>query len=361
MDANSGLYLPTPQPRRRGVVLSVVAALLTGFLMTAVFAVATRATLAHFAAAPAASASTSANPIAAVTHAIVAVNTTLAGIGGSGSAAGTGIIVSSHGLVLTNNHVVKGSTSIEVSFQDRAGSYAATVVGVDPADDVALIQVQGVSGLPTVTLGDSSSVRVGEAVVAIGNALGRGGAPSVTAGQITAVDQSITASDGSSSEQLDGLIQMDAAISPGDSGGALVNSAGRVIGMITAGESTSRRQTFTTVGFAIPSNTAASVARQIESGQGGPNIYVGQTGYLGVAVGSEARVEAVAPGSPAAEAGITAGSTISDIGGVAVSGPSDLGPAIWSHAAGERVQITWTDASGRRHSASVTLAAGPAA
>src|SRR5258708_7251960 len=131
----------------------------------------------------------------------------------------------------------------------------ATVLGTDPAADVALLQLQGASGLATVTVADSSTLTVGQAVIAIGNALGRGGAPSVTSGSITALDQTITASDGNGpGEQLSGLIESDASISPGDSGGALVNTSGQVVGMITAGPSSPRPPppTPTTVRDAIP-------------------------------------------------------------------------------------------------------------
>src|SRR5712691_7920525 len=174
---------------------------------------------------------------AMVDPAIVDINTVIQTSSGSGAAAGTGMIITSSGEVLTNNHVVDGSTSISVTIAGHAGTYTAHVIGVSPTADVALIQIEGVSGLPTVTLADSSSVKAGDPVVAIGNALGAGGTPSATQGQVTAVDQTITASEGSGrSEVLSGLIQEDASISPGDSGGALVNSSGQVIGMITAGE-----------------------------------------------------------------------------------------------------------------------------
>ena len=186
--------------------------------------------------------------------------------------------------MLTNNHVVSGSTSITVTIAGRSGTYAAHVVGVDPTKDVALIQVEGVSGLPTATLADSSTLQVGEPIVAFGNALGQGGAPSVSQGSVVALDQSLTASDGSSSEQLTGMVQIDASIAPGDSGGPIVNSAGQVVGMITAGQSAGRVSTATTVGFAIPTNTALAVVNQIRSGQASSEVILGQVGFLGVQV-----------------------------------------------------------------------------
>src|SRR5215472_5703924 len=157
-----------------------------------------------------------------VTPAVVDINTTLGGTNGrTAQAAGTGMILTPSGEVLTNHHVVQGATSIQVDIPNRSGSFTARVLGIDPAADVALIQIEGVSGLPTVTLADSSKLSVGQSVVAIGNRLGQGGS-AVTSGSITALDQSITAYDGQSSEDLTGLIQMDASISPGDSGGPLV-------------------------------------------------------------------------------------------------------------------------------------------
>jgi S1-C subfamily serine protease len=287
------------------------------------------------------------------------------------------MILTSSGEVLTNNHVVAGSTSIKVTIPGRSGTHTATVVGVSPTSDVALLQIQGVSGLPTITLADSTSLNVGQAVVAIGNALGQGGDPTVTQGAITALDQTITASsDNGSSEQLSGLIQSDASISPGDSGGPLANAAGQVIGMITAGEAQGfRRSTATTVGYAIPASSAVSVVNEIRDGHASSTILIGQTGYLGVSVrdldastaarlgldvSGGALVRAVAQGSPAAQAGIGANSVITAIDGTTISSANDLGPAIQGHKPGQRIKVTWADQSGS-HTASATLVAGPAA
>lgn len=311
-----------------------------------------------------------------VSGAIVDINTTVASLGQSAQAAGTGMILTSSGEVLTNNHVVEGSTSIKVTVPSRSGTYTATVLGVSPSADVALIQVQGVSGLPTVTLANSSNLTVGQPVLAMGNALGQGGSPSVTQGTITALDQTITAnSDNGSSEQLDGLIQSDAEISPGDSGGPLVNAAGQVIGMITAGEARGFRQTTSTVGYAIPASSAVSVVNEIRAGHASSSILIGPTGYLGVSVRdldastaarlglnvtSGALVRGVAQGSPAAQAGITANSVITAIDGSSIGSANDLGPAIQNHKPGDRIRVTWVDQSGT-HTASATLISGPAA
>jgi S1-C subfamily serine protease len=251
------------------------------------------------------------------------------------------------------------------------------VLGVAPTKDIALVQLQGASGLPTASLGDSGSVKVGDSVVAIGNALGQGGAPTVTHGTVTALNRTITASDGSgSSEQLSGMIQTNASISPGDSGGALANSAGQVIGVITAGASRRfGRSSSTNIGFAVPSNTASQIAKQIESGRSDATVIIGTPGYLGVAVrdldsnaaanlglGITAGVLVVdvPSGSPAARLGIGANSVIIAIDGKHVNSSSDLGSAIHSHRPGEQIQVTWVNRSGT-HNGTATLVSGPAA
>jgi S1-C subfamily serine protease len=316
--------------------------------------------------------SLNASAIAAkVDPAIVDINTVTV----SGNAAGTGMILTSSGEVLTNNHVVDGATRIRVTIAGRSGTYVADVVGVDPTVDVALLQIEGASGLPTVTLAQSSSLQVGEAIVALGNALGAGGTPSETEGTITALDQTITASEGRGvSEQLSGLIQSDAPISPGDSGGPLVNSAGNVVGMITAGETQGFRNPNSTVGYAITSDAALNVANQIRSGQSSSEVIIGPVGFIGVQVrdldsatasqlglslSSGALVVGVQAGSPAATAGITQDSVISAVGGTTVTSTATLGAAIHVHKPGERVSVTWVNQSGT-HIATVTLVAGPA-
>lgn len=298
-----------------------------------------------------------ANAIAAlVTPAIVDINTVTT----SGQAAGTGQILTPDGEVLTNNHVVDGSTSITVVIAGRSGNFHAHVIGVAPASDVALIQIEGVTGLPTITLGSSSSVNVGDSVVAIGNALGQGGAPSVTTGNVTALDQSITASEGgNNSEQLRGMIQSNAPIQPGDSGGAIVNSSGQVVGMITAGDVQGFRSQTSTTNYSIPSDTAISLVNRIRSGAAASDIVYGQVGFMGVSVrdtnAGGAQVVTVQPGSPADSAGISPGAIISKVGGTAITSSAALGTAIRSHQAGDRVSVTWTDSNGT-HTTTMTLA-----
>ena len=305
---------------------------------------------------------------AKVSPAIVDINTVL----GNGAAAGTGMLISSTGEILTNNHVVNGSTGITVTVQGRSQKYSAHVVGVDISQDIAVIQIDGsVSGLPTVKFADSSSLTLGERVVALGNALGRGGAPNVTSGQITALDQTITASSGgSSSETLNGMIQSDAVIYEGDSGGALVNTSGQVVGMITAGQAQGFRSSASDVGFAIAANTAVGVVNRIRAHEEAADLTYGQVGFLGVSVqtldafsaqqlglsvSSGALVTSVQPGSGAEAAGIARNSVITKVGGASVTSSDTLGTAIRSHRPGDGVLVTWVNLGGT-HTATVTLA-----
>jgi S1-C subfamily serine protease len=295
-------------------------------------------------------------------------------------AAGTGLVLTSSGEVLTNNHVIEGATSISVTDIGSGHTYQAKVVGYDQTKDIAVLQLQGASGLKTVSLGDSSTAAVGQHVVAIGNAGGKGGTPSVVTGQITATGQSITASDQGSgtSEQLTGLIEDNASIQAGDSGGPLLNSAGQVIGIDTAastgtGFEFQSQQGQTTQAFAIPINDALSIARQIEAGDASSTVHIGATAFLGVEVmsasnaasqgvqaGSGAAVAGVLNGSAAQNTGITSGDVITSVDGQAVSSPSALQTAMEQHHPGDQVTIGWTDQTGQTHSATVTLGNGPA-
>src|SRR6266849_3782528 len=266
----------------------------------------------------------------------------------TGAASGTGMIITSSGEVLTHNHVVDQSISISVTIAGHAGSYKAHVIGVSPTADVALIQIEGVSGLPT--------VKVGDPVVALGNALGQGGTPALTQGQVTAVDQTITASEGSGrSETLTGMIQSDAGISPGDSGGALVNSAGQVIGMITAGEAQGFRTTVSPIGYAVNTNSALTVVNEIRAGQASADVIIGPVGYIGVqirdlnpqraaqaglSITSGALVWAVQAGSPAEQAGMTRLSVITKIGSTSVDSSASLGNALHAYKPGANVAVT---------------------
>lgn len=292
-------------------------------------------------------------------------------------AAGTGMVLTPNGEVLTNNHVIEDSTSVQVVDIGNGRIYRASVVGYDRTHDVAVLQLRRASGLSTVTLGNSASLSIGQQVVALGNAGGRGGRPSVVAGRITGLDESIAASDASASttERLTGLIHHNAAIQPGDSGGPLVNNAGHVIGMNTAASSGFKfaNGRGRTQAFAIPINDALAIARQIQAGISSATVHIGGTGFLGVSLldaksaalggiapGSGAAIGRVLPGTPAARAGISGGDVIVSVAGHRITSPETLQAQLERHHPGDRVRIGWQLSSGRSLSSTVTLTAGPA-
>jgi S1-C subfamily serine protease len=307
-----------------------------------------------------------ANSIAAkVSPSLVDINTALSYQGGE--AAGTGIVLTPSGLVLTNNHVISGATKISAADVGNGRTYTATVLGYDRSRDIALLQLQGAQNLTVATLGDSSKVAVGDQVVGLGNAGGIGGAPSSAGGAVTALGQSITATDegDGSSEQLSGLIQVDADIQPGDSGGALVDTQGHVIGVDTAASAGFSFQTAGGQGFAIPINQATTTVRQIQAGQASDLVHIGPTAFLGVLVNpsnnaSGATLAQAVAGGPAAQVGLSGGDTITSLAGSTVDSPATLTKLISRYHPGDKVQVGWTDSSGQSHQATVTLAAGPA-
>jgi S1-C subfamily serine protease len=249
------------------------------------------------------------------------------------------------------------------------------VLGYDRSHDVAVIALNGASGLATVPLGDSSTVQVGASVVTVGNAGGVGGTPSAAPGSVAALDQAITAGDsfGGSSERLTGLIRVSGQLQPGDSGGPLVDSAGNVIGMDTAASSGVDFQSTSTDGFAIPINQVLTISKKIVAGQASSSIHIGASGLLGVYVGSisgfngggsgaaGAVVGEVISGTPAEGAGLAPGDTITALNGHSVKSPSGLSTLMARHHPGDRVRLTWVDSSGGSHTATLRLAAGPAA
>ena len=198
------------------------------------------------------------------------------------------MVLTTDGEILTNNHVVEGASRISVSIPGE-GTAVAKVVGVDPSDDIALLQISGMNGLDPVSIGDSSSVAVGDRVTAIGNAYGKGGTPTVVHGSVTAVHRTIRAGDPGSgnSEQLNDVIQISANVVPGDSGGALLDANGNVIGIITAGPS----QGGTSIGYAIPIGSAIDIVNQIRAGHGSSTILIGDRGFLGVSVRAAGRAD----------------------------------------------------------------------
>ncbi|MFC4242472.1 S1C family serine protease [Gryllotalpicola reticulitermitis] len=338
-------------------------------------------------------------------------------------AAGTGMILTSNGEVLTNNHVIEGSTTVQVQVVSTGKTYTAKVVGDDPTDDVAVLQLQNASGLTTAKVDSSANVKTSDKVTGVGNA--EGGEKLVAApGSVTGLNKSITteAEDTVASESLHGLIETDAGIQPGDSGGPLYNAAGKIVGMDTAAASGGP-----TDGYAIPISSALSIAKQIESGDSSSKIELGYPAFLGVELPTDAssgssssgsgdgsgfnggygfgdgsgsgfgggsgegqlgggdsqfgdgssdggsstgsagstvsgaQIAGVTAGGPAEQAGLAAGDTITAVGGTSVSSTTALQTAIKGYQPGDKVSVTWTDTSGQSHTATLTLTTGPAA
>ena len=351
----------------------------------------------------------------AVEPGIVVINSNLQ-FSGSG-AAGTGIVISKTGLVLTNNHVIDQTTGLSATVVATGQRYQAKWLGYDKGSDVAVIQLEGASGLLTAPLGDSSTVKVGDTVVGLGNA---GGTGKITAaeGTITGVHQTITASDqgtGAAPERLTDMLQTDADIVSGDSGGPLASTAGQVIGIDTAASTNSFTMQQQNVGFAIPINKAMTIARQIISGKSGAGIQIGSSGFVGVivaggsngaqstetspqaqlqqqeatqgqgqgpfgfsspnacvegnqAVGVPASIAPVPSGTlilgvicgtPAAQNGMGPGDVITSAAGQQVSSPASLMNTLQGVHGGSSVKITWVTPAGQTISRTLTVVGAP--
>jgi S1-C subfamily serine protease len=308
---------------------------------------------------------------AIIDPALVDIVSTFAYQGAEG--AGTGIVLTATGEVLTNNHVISGATAVSVTDVGNGQTYSASVVGYDAAHDVAVLQIQGASGLATASI-SSTAPTVGDSVVAAGNAGGTGGTPIAAAGSVTAVGQSISASNEltGTSERLSNLIQVDANIQSGDSGGALVDSTGAVIGVNTAGSRNYSLSSRTGRGYAIPIADAMAIANAVEAGQGSSTTHVGASAFLGVVMGSlgtgrrgrtssGAVVGGVVSDDPAATAGIAAGDTITSLGGQRVDSATTLGQLMIGYHPGDKISIGWVDSAGSAHTTTVILVSGPPA
>ncbi|MGO8955834.1 MAG: trypsin-like peptidase domain-containing protein [Streptosporangiaceae bacterium] len=354
----------------------------------------------------------------AVEPGLVIISSNLKYYAPGASAAATGMIISSNGLVLTNNHVINGTTGLTATVVATNQRFNAKWVGYDKGSDVAVIQLEHASGLKTVPLGNSSSVKVGDTVVGMGNAGGTGRIQ-VAAGTVTALNQSIRASDqgsGASAENLTGMLQTNAQIIPGDSGGPLANVNGQVIGMDTAASSGSALsgQQSQDVGFAIPINKAIAIARQIIAGQSSSSVHVGSSGFVGVlvpgnpngtqitATNPQAQLQqekaadqaagnvlppatnnclgsnegagiptTVAPvssgtlvlgalcGTPAAQAGLVPGDVITKVNSQPVSSPASLMNILQAIKAGSTVKLTWVTPAGQTETQPLKLASAP--
>lgn len=309
----------------------------------------------------------------------------------NGELAGTGVVVSPNGEVVTTNSVIDGATSIQVTGLGDGRTYAANVIGYDAGADVAVLQMIGASGLEIATIGDSANLSVGQSVTAIQTATAK-----TASGKITALNQSITVTDeaNGSSERLSGLIETNVALRSGDSGAPLLSAIGKVIGIEVASPSLSPTSLSTSPvhpvvppgrttlanpqssgpaslanpasnspSYAIPIDHAMAVVDQVQARRSSSAVHVGTTALLGVEVtvqGSRPTVNAVVPGSPAASVGIAAGDLITTIGGRAVQSPGALTAQLSQYHAGDQVPVTWNDQHGRPHTATVTLSNGPA-
>ena len=288
--------------------------------------------------------------------------------------AGTGMVLTPSGLVITNNHVIEGATAITVTDAGNHRTYTAAVVGYDQSQDIAVLQLAAASRLKTVSLSTASAVTVGEKVLALGNAGGQGGMPAAATGTITALGQSITATDQSAgiSEQLTGLIQTDVPLQPGDSGGPLVGPAGQVIGMNTAGSSQFQIGSGTAQAFAIPASQAAPIAAAIAAGRASAAVHIGATAFLGVQVVSYgvavpgnpavagAGVAGITQGTAAARAGLSPGDVIVSIGRQAVTSAMSLRSVMNAYHPGGTASLHWVDQDGQAHTATIVFTAGPA-
>lgn len=302
---------------------------------------------------------------AKVTPGLVDINTFMGYSGGA--AAGTGMVLASNGEVLTNNHVIDQATSITATDLGNGQTYLARVVGYDNSADVAVLQLVGASGLHTVQFASSTPVRVGQSIVGIGNAGGTGGAPAVAPGDVTALDQHITATDalGGDSEHLSGLIGTSADIVPGDSGGPLVNDSARVVGMDTAASANGQPTASGARAFAIPANEVRAIAAKIIAGTTSAQVHIGGTAFMGVAVAPQsskpgADVVGVMPNTPAADAGIGPGDVITAVNNARIASAGALTALLAHKAPGETVRVTYRDFNGSRRLVSLRLASGPA-
>jgi S1-C subfamily serine protease len=358
--------------------------------------------------------------LSSVERGLVIINTTLQY--SSEQAAGTGMVIDAGtGLVLTNNHVIENATKITATVAATGRNFPAKVVGYDVTGDIAVLRLQNPSGLHAVPIGDAAKLKTGDSVVALGNADGQSQIVSAP-GRVTGLNQTITASDQGGTvktETLHGMIETNADVVAGDSGGSLVNSAGQVIGIDTAGNTVSSPGQQSVSGYAIPINTARSVASQIVAGHASSAIVIGYPPFIGIYVGqgtssnphdqspqqqpnngfggfggsggfgngngsgngsnpscytSDANLSAPSTiasvnsgtlvlgticGSPAAAAGLTAGSVITSVNGHTVGSPHSLASVMSKLRPGDTVSVTWVTPNNQHQTANLLLTAGP--
>jgi serine protease Do len=278
--------------------------------------------------------------------------------------AGSGVIVSSEGYVLTNKHVVDGANTVDVVLHDGTTHNNVKVLGSDPLNDIAFLKIDGASNLAAAELGDSSSIRVGQRVVAIGNSLGQY-QNTVTSGIVSGTGRPISAQAGDQVEHLTDLIQTDAAINPGNSGGPLLNLSGQVLGINTAIVEDAQG-----IGFAIPINATKGMLKGVLEGKGVQRAYLGVT-YVSITatVAQEHSLPvkrgafvyngnepAVAAGSPAAKAGMQDKDIITKVGDLEVGEKGEVGSLVAEYAPGDTIELTILR-GGQTLTVKVTLAA----
>jgi putative serine protease PepD len=293
---------------------------------------------------------------ATIAPSVVTISVTTGGqgpFGGQASGSGSGIVLRSDGTIVTNNHVVAGATSVEVTTADGR-SAPATVVGTDPSSDLAVVQAEGLSGLPAAVFADSDELAVGQAVLAVGAPLGLSN--TVTEGIVSTLDRPVRTGDGASEQSVIDAVQTDAAINPGNSGGALVDLAGRVVGVpsaiATAGSGSSGN---IGVGFAIPSNDAVEVAEQLlaDGTADHPLLGVGVGERTGATAAGAVLTDVTASG-PAAAAGLRPGDLVTQVGDRRVVDADSLIVAVRDHAPGDAVEVTYLR-DGRERTTTATL------
>lgn len=266
---------------------------------------------------------------------------TIDSLSGTGESIGTGIIVTSDGEILTNNHVVEGSTSVRVRLNGTTTPITAKVLATDAGNDLALIKLVNAKGLTAATFADSESIAVGDPVVAVGYALALDGGPSVTSGIVSALNRTLTDSNGA----LNGLIQTDAAISSGNSGGPLINLNGQVVGINTAVANGNSSTAANNIGFAIGVAEVQRVAALLRADAGGAGGAIRAQGYLGISLtdrkdgGAGAVVGEVQADSPADKAGLKVNDIVLQINGQSITGQGALIAIVRDSAPGDVIKI----------------------
>ena len=357
---------PVPAPARSGGTSRTLAAVLATALLAGGVGGAVGATLSSRSDAPAASAASSApivvgssssTDIEAVSAKVLPSVVQIAFSGQAGSGTGSGVVLSKDGIILTNNHVVAEAAdggSLTVTFQDGK-SVPATIVGRDPGADLAVIRVENVENLVPVQLGSSADLKVGQQVVAIGSPLGLSG--TVTSGIVSALNRPVVSGDGSGgSQSVLNAIQTDAAVNPGNSGGALVDAQGRLVGInsaiATLGASQGAQSGSIGLGFAIPIDQAKRIADELVKNG------VASRAVLGVqsqdVQGGGAQLTTVAEGSGAAKAGLQVGDVVTSLGGNRIANSEGLLATVRAQAPSSTVDVTYVR-DGKTVTAKVTL------